>query len=71
VLSVRSIDSSATTTAATATAAATTADSTTPVVSALWSDSVSEDALLTLFLRARPDDPLSSYSSDIQNTSGK
>jgi len=31
------------------------------VVSALWNDKVSDDQLMTLFLRARPDDALSEY----------
>lgn len=71
VMTVRSVDT-ATTTAATETVATTAAaDTSTPVVSALWSDGVSDDALLTLFLRAKPDDELSNYATDIQNAKGK
>ena len=48
------------TTTATGTVATDTT-STSPVVSALWSGDVSEDALFNLFLTARPDDALGSY----------
>ena len=72
VMSVRSFDASSSTSNATTTAAADAASAeSTPVVSALWSESVSDDALLTLFLRARPDDDLSNYAADIQSAKGK
>ena len=72
VLSVRSFDASSSTSNAAATSTTDTASAdSTPVVSALWSESMSDDALLTLFLRARPDDELANYATDIQNTKGK
>jgi predicted anti-sigma-YlaC factor YlaD len=40
---------------------ATAADPSTSVASALWTNDVSDDTLLSLFLRANPDDALSSY----------
>ena len=51
-----------TTTATGTIAAETTASETTsPVISALWSGDVSDDALFNLFLTARPDDALGSH----------
>ena len=69
VMTVRSVETSSTTTDTTS--ATITGDTATPVVSALWSEGVSDDALLTLFLRARPDDDLANYASDIQSAKGK
>jgi predicted anti-sigma-YlaC factor YlaD len=57
VLAVRTADSG---TSATETAAVS-SDSSASVASALWSGDVSDDTLLTLFLRANPDDALANY----------
>jgi hypothetical protein len=43
---------------------ATTSDDSQSVASALWSGDVSEDTLMSLFLRANPDDALSTYVSN-------
>lgn len=45
----------------TETATVVTTDAAASVASALWTGDVSDDTLLTLFLRANADDPLSSY----------
>lgn len=43
---------------------ATTSDDSQSVASALWSGDVSEETLMSLFLRANPDDALSTYVSN-------
>lgn len=64
VVLVRSVDISTPGTAAIDSTVATVAtDDSQSVASALWSGEVSEDTLMSLFLRANPDDALSSYVS--------
>jgi hypothetical protein len=63
-LAVRTVDTSNaanTATVATDTTTASASDASSTVVSALWSDDVSDDTLFNLFLTARPDDALGSY----------
>lgn len=71
VMLVSSIDGNSATAATSEAAVTNSADVATPVVSALWSEEVSDDALFTLFLRARPDDELTNYAADIQGAKKK
>lgn len=61
VMAVRTAETSTAAITDTAVATATAGDATASVASALWSDDVSEDTLMSLFLRANADDALSSY----------
>ena len=61
IMIVRSVDSSSATDTTAAPSVA--SDATASVASALWSD-VSEDTLVTLMLRANPDDALSNYVTE-------
>ena len=58
VLAVRTAESGA---SATDTAVVTSSDASASVASALWTGDISEDTLLTLFLRANPEDALANY----------
>ena len=71
VMLVRTADTSTEANATSVDAASVTGtDAAAPVVSALWSGEVSEDALFNLFLRARPDDALSNYVQVTPGASG-
>jgi predicted anti-sigma-YlaC factor YlaD len=73
VAAVRKADTAAQASTDTATVATVTkaTDPSASVASALWIGDVSDDTLLSLFLRANPDDALSSYVPATAGTKGK
>ena len=70
VMLVRSVDGSLIGTAASDASTTAATETSASVASALWSDEVSEETLLNLFLRASPEDALSNYVQGAPATSG-